>query len=212
MANINIGDRFNSWEYIGVSSCGKSRYGHFRCECGCEKDVSVFSVVSGKSKSCGNCNANKLGITQKQYTKISSALRRAITRCYNPNYVEYSRYGGRGISVCNEWLNSTFAFVSWSLQNGWKDGLSLDRVDNDEGYSPNNCRWATAKQQASNRSNCIFIEHNGEKLSMMEWCERFCVPHHLPLNRWNRGERNFEELFSLVDKRKRGEVMLHYRP
>lgn len=204
---IERGTKINSWTYLRPSP-DKKNYGWFRCDCGEERCILIYTVVKGQSKKCKHCTWNIYGLTQKDYNSIIYARRRAINRCYNPRYTNYERYGGRGISVCKEWLERQDSFVKWSISNGWKKGLSLDRIDNDGNYSPENCRWTTAKKQANNRSDCIYIEHNGEVKTMMEWCESLNIPHWLPNNRWKRGERNFDKLFSLVDKR--SGVMLHY--
>jgi hypothetical protein len=74
-----------------------------------------------------------------------------IGRCYRPTSINYSKYGGRGISVCDEWRHDVEAFVKWAMQNGYQNGLSIDRIDNAKGYCPDNCRWVTHKQQAANR-------------------------------------------------------------
>lgn len=205
---IEVGTKINSWTYLGPSKNGKVNYGSFRCDCGEIRDVIICSVIKEKSKSCKHCTWNRFGLTQKDYNLIIYARRRAIGRCYNQKYPMYHRYGGRGITVCAEWLESQDAFVRWAMENGWREGLSLDRIDNDGNYCPENCRWATAKEQARNKSTCIYLEHDGKRKSMMEWCEEYGVPHHLPLNRWNRGERSFEELFSRIDRRTG--AMLYY--
>lgn len=93
-------------------------------------------------------------------------------RCYNNNCAQYNNYGGRGITVCDEWRTSYSAFKEWALANGHKDGLSLDRIDVDSGYSPSNCRWATAKEQSRNRRNNRYITFNGETLALAAWAER----------------------------------------
>lgn len=205
---IGVGTKINSWTYIGVAPSGRKKYGLFRCDCGEVKEVFVSSVVTEKSRSCKHCKWNYFGLSHEDYNSIIYARRRAINRCYNTKYAQYHRYGGRGITVCDEWLESQESFVRWAMASGWKKGLSLDRIDNDKGYSPDNCHWATDAEQARNKSSCIYLEHNGERKCLMDWCKEYGVPHHLPLNRINRGYTRFEDLFSLYDQR--NGVMLHY--
>lgn len=129
------------------------------CECGNEVLVPSYKLKSGHTKSCGCLVSEKRtqmnkemathNATDSRLYRIYYAMR---TRCYNPNKKEYSRYGGRGIQVCEEWLNDFTAFQSWALENGYSDSLSIDRINNDGNYEPSNCRWATAKMQANNRS------------------------------------------------------------
>jgi hypothetical protein len=90
-------------------------------------------------------------------------------RCYNPKEPCYSYYGGRGITVCNEWLHDFDAFQHWSLENGYSDLLTIDRIDTNGNYSPNNCRWITHAEQQRNRSNNVRVEHNGESKTIAEW-------------------------------------------
>lgn len=98
-------------------------------------------------------------------------------RCTNPNYTDYCDYGARGISICNEWM-SFENFKNWALKNGYKEKkingkniLSLDRIDVNKGYSPNNCRWATNKEQANNKRNNVRYYYNGQNLTLGEWSE-----------------------------------------
>lgn len=88
----------------------------------------------------------------KSYTRIYRIWQGMKKRCYNPNFVSYNRYGGRGITVCEEWRNSSSSFYRWAINNGYSDDLSIDRIDNDGNYEPSNCRWTTSKVQASNQS------------------------------------------------------------
>lgn len=90
-------------------------------------------------------------------------------RCYQPQNKRYSHYGGRGIKVCGEWLHNFQAFFDWSLAHGYQDNLTIDRVDRDGDYCPDNCRWADSITQANNKSNNHYITYQGETKTMMEW-------------------------------------------
>ena len=93
-----------------------------------------------------------------------------VLRCEDESRQYYYRYGGRGIKVCDEWHDFK-TFVEWSYSNGYEDGLSIDRIDNDLGYCPNNCRWVTPHDQSLNKSTNVFLEVNGETLTAVEWAE-----------------------------------------
>lgn len=90
-------------------------------------------------------------------------------RCYNRKHVEYSRYGGRGITICDEWRDNFLNFYEWAIANGYADNLSIDRIDNEKGYSPGNCRWATRKEQQRNLSKTIWVEIGGVCKSLRQW-------------------------------------------
>lgn len=92
-------------------------------------------------------------------------------RCAQPKYDKYQYYGERGIKVCPEWADSFDAFEGWALEHGYKEGLTLDRIDNNGNYSPDNCRWVTIKEQANNRSSNHFITYNGETKTLQQWAE-----------------------------------------
>ena len=106
-----------------------------------------------------------------------------LARCYNPNAKSYKHYGERGITVCEEWLNTEKGythygiyskgwrtFEKWALDNGYKEGLTIDRIDNDKGYSPENCRWVDRKVQANNRNFCRYITYKGKTQNLKQWC------------------------------------------
>jgi hypothetical protein len=97
----------------------------------------------------------------------------AKNRCYDINHDAYKYYGGRGIKICNEWINNYDAFVDWALNNGFKPGLTLDRINPNEDYSPGNCRWQTMEEQANNRRNNLNFEHNGKVLTIPQ-ISRLC--------------------------------------
>ena len=107
--------------------------------------------------------------------KIRLAYKNMLNRCYNEKNASFENYGARGISVCDEWRNSRDAFIEWSLKSGHAIGLSLDRIDNEKGYSPENCRWATTTQQLRNQRRNKVISHDGLQMTASEWAERLGI-------------------------------------
>lgn len=91
-------------------------------------------------------------------------------RCYSQNSKSFSHYGGKGVIVCEEWKNNFLNFYNWSMENGYNDNLTIDRINNKGNYEPSNCRWITHGEQQRNRSNNIYLEHNGETKTLSEWC------------------------------------------
>lgn len=108
-------------------------------------------------------------------------------RCYQPQNKRYSRYGGRGIRICAEWLDNFQAFFDWSMANGYSPELTIDRIEKDGNYEPSNCRWATKYEQANNRSNNHFITYNGETKTMKEWSDTVGISYYALRQRINRG-------------------------
>lgn len=135
------------------------------CECGNTIIVSSNSLVRGDTKSCGCRNHGK------SKTRIFRIWAHMRSRCNDPTNDHYNRYGGRGIKVCDEWYKDFMKFYNWSIANGYSDKLSIDRINNDKGYCPDNCRWATAKTQANNTSQNKRVEYNGETHTIAEWSD-----------------------------------------
>lgn len=151
---------------------------HCRCDCGNEVDVVCGNLTSGHTKSCGcysrECTVERSTIhgmnRRGERHPIHHTWQDMLQRCENPNNSSYHRYGGRGITVCDEWHNPV-VFADWALANNWEKGLQLDRIDNNGNYEPSNCRWATRKEQARNRRNNSLITFNGKTQTMAEWAE-----------------------------------------
>lgn len=153
---------------------GKSRvYWTCQCDCGNIATVCTDNLVSGRQVSCG-CYMRAVnhdlrtthGETDTRLYNIWLAMKR---RCDTPSLKAYPDYGGRGITVCDEWVNSYESFRDWSLANGYNEKLSIDRINNNGNYEPDNCRWVDCVAQANNRRSNVILEFNGESHNITEW-------------------------------------------
>lgn len=112
----------------------------------------------------------------KNETRLYSIWRHMLDRCRNPNNDSWMYYGGSGIAVCSEWKKFKL-FEAWALNNGYKDNLTIDRIDVNGNYEPSNCRWADMKTQNNNRRNSRYLEYNGERHTIAEWAVLLNVPY-----------------------------------
>ena len=131
-------------------------------------------------------------------TKIFGVWRTMKSRCLNPNNKKYKNYGGRGITVCDEWANDFMAFFTWAMDNGYQEGLSIDRIDNDKGYCPDNCRFADARTQANNMRRTPRIVVNGVSYTAKGLSEATGVGYRTILKRYRAG-LNGTDLLKGVD-------------
>ena len=104
-------------------------------------------------------------------TRLYGIWNGILQRCFNPNRQKYKNYGGRGITVCDEWRNSFKAFYDWAMANGYRDDLTIDRIDVNGNYEPSNCRWVDAKLQAYNKTTSKYITYKGETKTLAEWAK-----------------------------------------
>lgn len=160
------GQRFGRLIAIKRVGSDKQKRATWRCRCDCGRETVVASsyLINGDTNSCG---CLKLELLFKRSTKHSKARTRLyrvwanmIQRCYDPKHTHYHRYGGRGITVCDEWRDDFQAFYDWAMANGYdenapKGKCTIDRIDNDKGYSPDNCRWVDMKIQRHNRTDSV---------------------------------------------------------
>lgn len=179
-----------------IKQAGKTKSGSIKwlckCVCGNEAIVGGWNLRSGHTKSCGclqkaivRKNATKHSCS---YTSIYDVWVSFRQRCCNPQNPAYQRYGARGVKVCDEW-NSFEAFFEWSLKNGYRKGLSLDRIDNNGNYAPNNCRWADFETQANNTSRNIKTKVSGELLTLAQISKKYSLPYKRIASRFYRGDR-----------------------
>lgn len=141
------------------------------CDCGNQKIIKGTSLRAGTTKSCGCYNREIITKINPDYKKkLYSIYRGMKNRCYNKNDKAFCNYGGRGIQISPEW-DKYKKFESWAYNNGYSEGLWIDRIDNDGDYSPDNCRWTTPKKQQNNKRTCKYITINGKTQSVTEWAE-----------------------------------------
>lgn len=157
-------------------------YWLFHCDCGNDKIMQKGNVTHGGTKSCGcqikeavaesNKRRAKHGCCKSYHkSRLYRIWNNAKQRCLNPNRKDYERYGGRGITFCDEWKEDFSKFRDWAIENGYKEDLTLERIDNDKGYSPYNCKWITRTEQQRNTRQNRFYTINGETKTLTEWCE-----------------------------------------
>ncbi len=189
-----IGNRFGRLTVIAEGGITTNRKYKWICQCDCGNitpPIDGYKLRNGETKSCG-CYKKELTVKRNRrhglcYTRIHSIWVNMKDRCYNPNNQHFYRYGGRGITVCDEWLNSLTSFYDWATENGYSDNLTIDRIDNNKGYSPENCRWATVEEQNNNREHHILLEINGETKNIAQWAKESGLKYRTIHARYNRG-------------------------
>ncbi len=171
-----VGKKFSSLEVLSFEYM-KNRGAYFLCKCDCGVLCIKLgtTIKSNTTKSCGcvGKETQRVAVTKHGGSKgkLFFCLQAIKRRCFNAKNRSYRRYGGRGISVCDDWLVYE-NFESWALSNGYKEGLSIDRINNDGNYEPGNCRWTTSKVQGNNKESCVYLTYNGEKLTIAQWAEK----------------------------------------
>ena len=205
LANDLTGKKFGKLEVIGVHDTGSRKtYYVCQCDCGNINVVRADALISGATKSCGciKKEQDKINLSANHKhkmsgTRIYETWQDMKRRCYNKQNARYDRYGGRGITVCDEWLNNFQSFYDWAISNGYSDDLTIDRIDNDGNYEPSNCRWSTAKEQCNNRGSNINITIGNATKSLMRWCEIFNVDYKKVYARYKRnGYEGIDRLFN----------------
>lgn len=186
-----LGKKFGQLEVIDyVKKKGKRTFWLCKCDCGNVKEIDGCSLVRGRIKTCGHKRPTeenhhyKHGLTHSRIMNIWFGMK---GRCYNTNDKAYKNYGARGITICDEWLNDVKAFYDWSMNNGYNDNLTIDRIDINGNYEPSNCRWVTRKVQCNNQRNNHKILYEGELLTIAQISERNGIPSRVIRNRIYQG-------------------------
>lgn len=177
---INIvGKRFGRLKVIElVGRKHKEALWKCQCDCGNIVNVSSYSLRNGITQSCGCKKIDELVqrvVTHhKTKTRLYQVYEGIKARCFNPNTIRYSNYGGRGITICDKWKNDFQAFYDWAMANGYDETAergecTIDRIDNNGDYCPENCRWVTMQTQSVNKRNSKKIPYNGQEHTITEW-------------------------------------------
>lgn len=212
-----IGKRFGKLTVLEYAGVDNHRCKLFKCLCDCGKETTTRKsrLINGGTQSCG-CLVSEVWskmtykhghATHEKYNRVYAIWSHMVDRCHNENNPAYQRYGARGITVCDEWREDVDSFIDWANNNGYSDDLSLDRKDNDKGYSPDNCRWVDDVTQGNNKRNNVLITHNGETHTAAEWGRILGVDAKLLRMRKSKGwsdERIITEPIHNTGKRKNG--------
>lgn len=207
-----IGKKIGMLTVIDVDRSSSTKYLKMICKCECGTTKSMYSsyLLSGRAKSCGcQQNKGKKGINKKHGmtgTRIYREWASMRRRC-RKNSPDSKNYYERGIKVCNEWDNDFISFYEWAVKNGYSDSLSLDRINNNKGYSPDNCRWVTIEEQQSNKANTVYVLYDGETYCLRTLCLKIGFPyktaHHRYMRLLKKGKPITQEvLFAPIQKDK----------
>lgn len=171
LSNRRFG-RLVATKFIKRSSGGQSIW-ECVCDCGNVIQTSAGYLKSGHTTSCGCYCKERTKEALTKHGKTGSRLHNIWfcikSRCYNDNNDAYHNYGGRGIKMCDEWKDNFSAFYDWAISNGYRENLSIDRINVDGDYTPDNCRWATDKEQCSNTRRTHFITFDGKTMCLHDW-------------------------------------------
>ena len=209
--NIEKGQKFGKWTIIEeispkIISNKPRRMFKCVCECGNIKEVQLTCLLNKHSTSCGCMQKERAAQSQLKHGLADKhplylTWKNMKKRCNNPKASEYTNYGGRGIKVCNEWSKSFKAFYDWAISNGWKKSLSIDRINVNEGYCPENCRWSTNNIQMNNTTRNHYIIHNNVKYTLSTLSEFLNIPYNIVRYRISTCKWTVEQLIKYINDR-----------
>ena len=176
-----------------------------RCDCGNTATVLNYNLLNRHTLSCGCLQRERAKESATTHSMCGTRLYRTWAhmreRCLNPNTRNYDGYGGRGITICDEWLKFD-SFAEWAIESGYSADLTIERIDNDKGYTPSNCRWATPFEQASNKRSNHTFTIDGVTDTMTNWARKFGIKPTTVFDRLHNGWSEFEALTIPIGERK----------
>jgi hypothetical protein len=167
------GKRFG--RLVATKYLGNSRW-ECQCDCGKTTSVGIGDLKNSHTRSCGCLFLETIrthGLTNSRLYTIREGM---ITRCYKKNSISYDNYGGRGITICDEWLNDFMSFYNWAMANGYDDNLTIERIDVNGNYEPSNCKWITNSEQSKNKRSTVYFTYNGETKIVSDWIKELGIP------------------------------------
>lgn len=172
------GKRFGRWTVLERAENKHNKISYVCiCDCGKTKTVNADTLLNGRSLSCGCLQKERVSEMEIKHGMANTRIYRIYynmkSRCLNHKDDRYKDYGGRGISICKEWLdfNGFENFCEWSMNNGYLDNLTIDRINVNGNYEPSNCRWITNAEQSKNKRTCIYFTYFGVTKNLKDWCE-----------------------------------------
>jgi len=190
------GQRFGRLLVLKRDTSNLGKWSFWLCQCDCGNIVSVKGdrLKRGLTSSCGCFRKESFTKMLTKHgmsnTKIYRVWQGMKERCYSEKHKSFNYYGGRGITVCDEWMDKELGFIAfyeWSISNGYSEGLTLDRSDNEGNYEPSNCKWTTRLEQGSNMRSNINILFNGEEKTLTEWSRELGIGRWSLKNRYDKG-------------------------
>lgn len=188
----------NNLKVISFIGTNKKHRAVWKCLCNCGNEFTAVGseIIRGKVKSCGCLNKSINGLYKSRIYRIHHSM---MSRCYVQNIESYKYYGKRGIKVCDEW-HDFMNFYNWSINNGYSDDLTIDRINVNGNYEPSNCRWVTRKEQANNTSSNVYIYYNGETKTLSQWAEKVGIDRRTLYKRFSMGWNIEKALTTPVNK------------
>lgn len=208
---IKQGDKFDKWTIIEeivpkIISGNPRRMFRCQCECGNIGEVQLACLRNGHSTSCG-CEQKRRAAEAQTIHGLANKHPLYLTwknmkkRCNYPSASEYKNYGGRGICVYGEWSNSFQSFYDWAINNGWSRELTIDRIDTNGNYCPENCRWSTVETQMNNMTKNHYIEYNGDTYTLSTLAKHLNIPYNIVRYRLSNCKWSVEQLINYYNDR-----------